>query len=159
MNLHWLACSKCGDDVEASITACSVICDYCVQRMVGAPELPKPIIALSLDEKIARKETRKANKKERQENQKARVERQHAREIKRLDKERAKDDKIRLKKEALRQIEEEKLAKKNKKFKKKLVHDPNKKGQGWHLKKKFEFQGKYYSKGKEITLAKYNKLG
>lgn len=38
--MQYIGCSKCGDDVPVSMDVSSVICDYCVQMMIPAPELP-----------------------------------------------------------------------------------------------------------------------
>lgn len=38
--MQYLACDKCGDDVLVNRDVGLVICDYCVQTLVPAPELP-----------------------------------------------------------------------------------------------------------------------
>lgn len=104
-NLKEIDCIFCKRPMWVDIGAKAGLCDKCVHRVADAPEMPKPVVRTSKEERIAKKEARLAKRKAKLEKSKTRG-----------------------------------------------------KGKGWHLKKLFEFDGQFYSFGKEITDAEAAKL-
>jgi len=139
---------------------------------MAAPPAQPVNSALSYEEKQERKAAREARKKEKLEKAKNAVRGrlrgwhkkplfEHEGKYYSYGKEVTEFEAVKLRKE-LAEKEANTLAKKplmsRKTSSKKVSSAPAGKGRGWHLKKTFTFDGKFYSFGKEISEKEYKKL-